>query len=182
MSTSRVSIGQTKRFTTIGTVAKAIGADGSVLVREYGTVSPDHLVGETVFIVPPPLRGRSRTVTHAEYRDTGLVIRLSGADSRADSQDLVGTQLVVAAGSEAVDDVTVDTDDQLVGWAVRSADGSLLGEVTDYFETQAHAVIEVVGDSSRGMIPLVDEFIVDVDASTHTLTVSLIPGMLQDTP
>lgn len=64
--------------------------------------------------------------------------------------------------------------EDLIGLRVVTSDGKELGEVEDVLEMPAHDVLQI-GDV---LVPMVKEFVKDIDFDTETITVELIPGML----
>jgi 16S rRNA processing protein RimM len=66
--------------------------------------------------------------------------------------------------------------DDLINLKVVTVDGRELGEVDEVLNTPAHETL-VIGDL---MIPFVENFVREVNFDTETITVELIPGMLDD--
>jgi 16S rRNA processing protein RimM len=66
--------------------------------------------------------------------------------------------------------------DDLINLKVVTVDGRELGEVDEVLNTPAHETL-VIGDL---MIPFVENFVKEVNFDTETITVELIPGMLED--
>jgi 16S rRNA processing protein RimM len=66
--------------------------------------------------------------------------------------------------------------DDLINLKVVTVDGRELGEVDEVLNTPAHETL-VIGDL---MIPFVENFVKEVNFDTETITVELIPGMLDD--
>lgn len=178
---------RTSRFVTIGTISKTRGTGGAVIVAHPKTVSPDSLVGETVFLVPPSVDVHARTVVAAARNDADgtLVIELQGVDSRARALDIVGRSVVVSAAHVQVERAgefgahfgALSADD-LVGWTALRESGEVLGRIGSVLETPAHHVIEVeVSNGEPVLIPVVDEFILGVDQASASVVVRLIAGM-----
>ena len=182
MSTSRGSAEGTARFEAVGVIAKAIGSDGTMLLRDVDTVSLGQLVGETVFLVPPPLRKRSRVVEAIELAADGVRILLSGVEDRGTAQGLVGLQIIAASSSIVSSSAVLDTEqgEDLIGWRVHDSESGFDGVITEYFETRAHPIVQVESESATALIPLVDEFILDVDDDARTIHVQLIEGMVEE--
>ena len=66
--------------------------------------------------------------------------------------------------------------DDLINLKVVTVDGRELGEVDEVLNTPAHETL-VIGEL---MIPFVENFVKEVNFDTETITVELIPGMLED--
>ena len=70
---------------------------------------------------------------------------------------------------------------QLMGLLVTSDGGILLGEVVEILETGAHDVLVIRPDiGPEVLIPIVDEFVQNIDLVNGRITVHLIPGMLSE--
>ena len=66
-----------------------------------------------------------------------------------------------------------------VGWRVVLADGNAVGEVESLIENPGQALLEVRReDAAPAYIPVVEEFILDVDVDVRTITVELPAGLL----
>ena len=61
----------------------------------------------------------------------------------------------------------------LIGLAVSTEDGEILGVVDEILKNPAHEVL-VVGEI---MVPLVEQFVLGIDRTQKLITVRLIPGM-----
>lgn len=66
--------------------------------------------------------------------------------------------------------------EDLLDLEVYTEDGQLLGTVDEVLNNPAHDIL-VVGEL---MIPVVKEFVLDVDLDEEKITVRLIPGMLPE--
>lgn len=177
MSTARNT--RTSRFTTVGTISKTRGSGGELYIAHPETVAFDHLVGATVFLVPPRLRDRGRLVESVLETGDGLAIKLAGIDARADGFDYVGRTVIVSAADVEAPASPIADFMQVIGFSVREGD-RVLGEVTSLLETAAHPIIVVDGQFGEVMIPGVEEFIEYIDEEGRTIVVRTIPGMVPD--
>ena len=68
---------------------------------------------------------------------------------------------------------------QIIGLIVLSEDGKNIGEVTGILETGANDVLIVrVVDSPELLLPMVDEFILDIDLDKGKIIVRILPGLI----
>ena len=78
---------------------------------------------------------------------------------------------------EAVGEPEMDDDeflaDDLVGLKVVTVEGELLGEVEEVLDYPAHEVLQI----GEILIPLIKEFVKDIDFDTETIQVKLLYGM-----
>lgn len=68
----------------------------------------------------------------------------------------------------------------LIGMDVVDNNHGVLGKLTDVFETGAHDIYVVNEGAAEIMIPVVDEFVKDVDFNSRKVTTEIIDGMLPE--
>lgn len=162
------------RTIAIGVLGKPHGVRGEIGLRLFNveTIAP---------LEPGPVvlarAGRSapHTVTQVRPFGAGLLVTLAGVDSREAASALTHSEVRVerstlpapASGEYFVADV--------VGCQVINQDGTRLGVVDETFWNGAHDVMIVRGDAGAGgaewLIPLVPDFIREVDATSRTVRV-----------
>ena len=175
MSTARNI--RTSRFTTVGTISKTRGTGGELYIAHPEAVAFDHLVGATVFLVPPALRDAGRVVESALDTGDGISLKLSGIDSRPEAFEFVGRAVVVSSASVSAPVSVIDDYIDVVGYAVREGD-IYLGEVTEILETAAHPIVVIGGPFGEVLIPAVPDFIEYMDDDERMIEVHTIPGMV----
>jgi 16S rRNA processing protein RimM len=108
-----------------------------------------------------------------------VVVKMVGVDSREDTEAY--RQMSVFADAEDLPPLEEDEFfiHDLVGLDVSDEDGGAVGTVTDVLHLPAQDVL-VVSRSGRepAMIPVVDEFIVDIDVEARRIVVRPIEGLL----
>lgn len=104
------------------------------------------------------------------------LIRLSGVDSLTKAQALQWQYLEAPAESRPPLEEDEFLTEDLIGMRVITVEGQDLGEVEDVLRMPAHDVIQV----GAVLIPAIKEFVKMVDFDTNSITVQLIPGMLEE--
>lgn len=120
------------------------------------------------------LRGEWVTLEASRQHGGQFILRLEGVSDPDAARALQWQYLeappiereTLAAGEYLVSD--------LVGMSVRSMDGMELGRVEEVLPYPAQDILKI-GDL---LIPMVDEFVAEVDIDKRLITVNLLPGML----
>ena len=99
------------------------------------------------------------------------LLKLKGIGDVTAAEKLQWEYLSAIGGPELDEDEFLT--EELIGLAVFTEEGENLGEVEDVLPYPAHDVL-VVGDI---MIPIVKQFVKEIDPESGRITVCLIPGM-----
>lgn len=156
-------------FVQIGQIVGAHGIKGHVKVQPFTDFLQRFKKGSRL-----RLKGDWVEVKECMIHKDRPVLLLSSVKDRNDAEALQWQYLECAAGDlpELEDDEYLTED--LLGLKVVTEDGLELGEVDDVLDLPAQSVL-VVGEVQ---IPMVKEFVKDIDLDAETITVHLIPGML----
>lgn len=152
----------------IGQIVGAHGLRGHVKVQPLTDIASRFAVGARLRV-----RNDWVTVESSVIHKGRPLMKLSGI-SDVDAAKALQWEYLEAIPEEAEvgeDEFLVD---DLIGCLVVTVDGKELGEVDEVLELPAHDVLQV----GEILIPVVREFIVDVDLEEEVITVQLIPGML----
>ena len=151
----------------IAKILKSNGIDGDVLIGLLDIEASEINTEEPVFIVfdglPVPFfierlspKGSSRAIVH-----------LTDTDSLADAEELVGREICL--------DIEYEDDgfEDFTGWTLYDGE-TLVGEVTGLEDIPGNPCLEV-GDT---LIPLHEDFIVEVNPIHHILVMNLPEGLV----
>lgn len=108
-----------------------------------------------------------------EWRGKGaetLIFRLAGIDSEERAARLTGTEAYMLREDMSEEDEEALTWQQLVGYHVIDTDQGALGEVDYVDESTINTLITL---SDGRLIPIHEDFIVDIDEQHQTLTIRL---------
>lgn len=158
-------------------IAKAVksdGTDGGLLISFLSTTAEDLEISEPVFVyfdgLPVPFfieslsrKGNSKAVVH-----------LNDIRTLEDAEELAGREIYIENQEE-----DSDSAEELIGWTIRTADGNFSGQVTDYIDIPGNPCIEVTEDGKSPVIlPLHEDFVLEVDPETETIVMELPEGLL----
>lgn len=164
----------------LGRVAGTHALRGEVRLRLY---NPDSAALDRGVAVQLRLRdGREveRTIRALRPHKNALLVTFDGCASIEAAEELVGAEVLVAASalpSLGPDEVYHF---QLVGLAVRTADGRPLGRVVEVSDNPAHPVCVVRDGGREVLLPFVPEFVVEVDVVAGVMVVQPPPGLIDE--
>lgn len=169
-------------FLLLGRIIRPHGVRGELRLSVL-TDFPERIAGlERVYVGSDPYRDDDATpyaVEAVRRHREALLVSLEGIRDR-DAADLLRGKLLMVALDDAV---PLDDDEyylyQTLGMAVVTTEGEALGTVREILETGANDVLVIRG-GLRGevLLPDTDEVVVDFDLETRTITVNLLPGLM----
>lgn len=155
--------------TRIGQIVGAFGLKGEVKVEPLTDFWERFKKGSR-------LRLKGDWVTVEGYREhkNRPLLKLSGVNDATAAEALQWEYLeAILTDGPDLDDDEYLTDD-LIGLKVVTTDGRELGEVDEVLAMPAHDVLQI----GEILIPVVKEFIKEIDLDEEVITVQLIPGLL----
>ncbi|MFN8220950.1 MAG: ribosome maturation factor RimM [Fimbriimonadales bacterium] len=157
-------------WVSIGQIVGAFGLKGQVKVKPL-TDFPSRFEPGTRLRID----GEWYEVEKVTWNNDRPLVKLDRVKKREQAEALQWKYLEVPASSlpELEEDEFLVED--LLGMKVISTDGNELGVVDDILNMPAQDIL-VVG---KLMIPVVKEFVKDIDLDGETIKVELIPGMLE---
>lgn len=168
----------------MGRIWRPHGVKGEVKVYPE-TDDPERFVDlGTVYIGTTPNTAGKMDVESVRFQSTKkgtiVVLKLAGIDSREDADALRKASVYASE-----DDLPSLKDDEfflhdLVGLAVASDDGVDVGTVDDVLDLPAQEILVVRrSDGSSVMVPVVAEFIVEIDLVSERIVIRPIEGLLE---
>lgn len=108
----------------------------------------------------------------------GGILKLKEITTRTDAETY--TQGYVAIERGLLNDLPKDEFyiADIVGFNVNNETGDAVGILTDIIAMPAHEVYEIECNGSKKLIPAVEEFIKKIDTEKKTVTIKVIPGLL----
>ena len=172
-------------WVNIASLLKAKNNEGGLSVKQAEGLPFLLQPGMEVTFVPPVLRmPRSAVVEQVVEMGQGRhMVYFDSIVDRTQAEKLEGHFCLVPYASlpEGFDK---QQGSGLVGFNVVDESAGLVGAVVDVLENPAHPLLQVrpqgecPGQDASVFIPLVEEFIVQVDEENNTLTMSLPAGLL----
>ena len=149
------------------------GRHGHLRIASLSDV-PDRFARGARFLVGEDAYVSEGTWQHGK----SLLIKLRGVDTRSDAEGLRGAFLETPPGEAAILPEGAYYQHQIIGLAVRTADGRNLGALSDIIETGSNDVYVVRGPDGESLIPAIPDVVLDVDIQAGIITVEPVPGLL----
>ena len=155
----------------IGGIARAHGIRGEVVIVTHDPDDETLAVVDTIYV-----GGVERKVTGARDTQRGWLVELEGVVTRNDAEALRGQKVEVArdALGLAEDDLLLV---DLVGCAVRRADGTPWGTIAAVQAGEMQDLLVIHDGDIERMLPLVDAFVTDIDVAARVVTVDPPEGL-----
>ena len=170
-------------LSSIGKIVKTHGVDGEMCVV-FDVQNIDVLLDEAQCVMiydeglPVPFFMASVRTRGSESR----LIRFDDIETQQQAQELVGREIYLPAPAVALHEEN-DSDGlyaaDLIGYSVVNVDCSnVIGTITDINDATANALFVVDTPDGEALIPIADEYIVEIDTQQRTITLSLPHGLL----
>ena len=161
-----------KELIPTGQIVNTHGLKGYVKVMPWAD-SPDVLTEFDRFFID----GKEYAVEYAAVQKSMVLLKLKGIDTIDDAAKLRDKELCMARADVELEEGTVFIAD-LIGLPVL-ADGEEIGRITDVLTPPGNDVYVVKGKHEY-LIPVVKEFVEQVDTDAGFVRVRLIEGMQND--
>jgi 16S rRNA processing protein RimM len=159
-----------EKLTRIGQIVGAFGLKGMVKVEPLTDFMDRFKKGSRLRLKDDWVQVEEFTI----HKNRPL-LKLSGVNNATAAEQLQWEYLEIPASAKPELDDDEYLSEDLIGLKVVTVEGQELGEIDDVIPMPAHDVIQI----GELLIPAVHEFVKDIDFDTNTMTVKLIPGMLE---
>jgi 16S rRNA processing protein RimM len=169
------------RMIPVGRIARPHGVRGALKVTTYGESLAGLEAGATLFLPESSsLAGHPKlTVVSLRVQGKQLVVNFEGLETREEAQLLVGLEVFLPEERLPPAPEGEYYYYQLMGLAVETRDGKLLGIVRSIIEAGGNDVYVVEGEGKEILVPAVDEFVHEVDLERGRIVVELPEGLLE---
>lgn len=175
----RGSLDDEPRFLVIGVIRKPHGVRGEVRVTPL-TDEPDRFTWLKKAYLGHQQDAQPIEIEKARLHKDMVLVKIVGYDDRTAVDDLRGQYILI----DESDAIPLEEGEyylhDLLGLVVSTNDGETLGELTDVIETLANNVFQVTGEKGEVLLPDIPDVILDIDFDAGTMTVALLPGLLND--
>jgi 16S rRNA processing protein RimM len=154
----------------IGRIARAHGIRGEVVIVTHDPASDVLDDVEQVWV-----GGAQRRMVEVRGTHRGWLVRFEGTETRTDAEALRGQAIEVERAALGLDDDDVLLDD-LVGCQVKLVDGTPWGTIHAVDSGMQDLLVIHDGELER-LLPLVDEFVKDIDLAAGVVTVDPPDGL-----
>jgi 16S rRNA processing protein RimM len=167
-------------FLAIGTIVKAFGIRGEVVVRAYTDSTARFQRLKEVHVGPDAGRAAAIRIDRTSVEPRGVRLKLAGIDDRNAAEALVGSVLFVDDRHRAKPPRGRFFIHEVIGLRVCDEEGRVLGTVREVLKMPAQDVYVVERHGRDVMIPAVKEFVREIDPVAGIMRVRLIEGLLEE--
>ena len=164
----------------VAKVSKAHGIKGEIKVYPFSDSAENFkFYSRLVFVNPQDSSVQEIKLLRSRTQGRIAVLSLYGITSRNDAEELVGREVWALEDEfpELMDDEYYWHDFE--GMDVYTKSGEGLGQVSHLMATGAHDILVVVGKGAEYMIPVREEFIVDINEAEDRIVVDPPEGLLE---
>ena len=162
------------QFIVVGQVVAPLGLRGEMKV-EVMTDFPDRFCPqEEVHIA-----GRPMTIERSRWHKGRVILKLATIDSVEAAEELRGRFLEVPQSKLRPLPQDQYYRFQLIGLDVLTADGELLGQITQILPTGSNDVCVVPTKDGDLLIPAIDDVVKSVDLGRGCMVIEIIDGLIE---
>jgi 16S rRNA processing protein RimM len=164
-------------YFVIGQIVGVHGIHGEVKVSVMTDFPERYRPGSKVYLGTEH-ECRPAEIQAARPHKGVMLVKLSVVPDRNVAETLPGQYLLIPAGQAMPLGEHENYAHDLIGLAVKTADGAELGTVTEILFTSANDVYVVSGPAGEILLPALREVILSVDLAASTMTVAVPAGLL----
>jgi 16S rRNA processing protein RimM len=162
----------------VGVIAGPFGIKGQVKLKSF-TDKPDHLSRKVRTLLIGNQQTPYRLMRAFEHKPGLLILSLAGITTRDAADELRGAEVFIREEEAAPLDADEYFLHDIAGLAVFSADGTPIGTVREVLITGANDVLVIArNDQPDALVPMVREFVVELDLPGRRLVIQPIDGLL----
>ena len=160
----------------VGRIGRLFGTDGGVMITLYTAFPDDFSNEEPLFVVIDELAVPLFCASFERRGQAGAVVHFDDIDTERRAEEfLIGREIFIEEQAQDDDDEFYMED--LIGFKVSV--GKLRGELTDYYDSEANPLFEIVIDGKEHLIPAQEEFIAHIDFDKRNIKFILPDGLLE---
>lgn len=161
----------------VGTIGRAHGLRGEVTVH-VRTDEPERRFQRGARL---KVGDRTRAVASMRWNSGTLLLGFEGIIDRTGAERLRGQELWVGVPADEAPSAEGEFwDRQLVGLAVRDAQGATVGTIKEVLHLPAHDVLVVTMPGAERLVPFVSQIVPVVDVAAGYVQVADVGGLLSD--
>lgn len=172
--------GAEESLVRLGAVSGTHGLRGDLKVRPLSPDTPALLGARTVYLRREGGSAVAYRPVRASMHKGNVLLRLEGLARIEEVEPLLGSDVLVRRADLDVPPEGRHYWMDMQGMTVSDRTRGELGTLDDIFSTAAHDIFVVNGRFGEVLIPVVDEFLVDVDEDDRRLLVDLPEGLVPE--
>lgn len=162
--------------TSIGYVAKPYGGNGTVLV-ELKALESKEFAKRSYVLLDIQQKLVPFFIEECVCKSNNVYVTFCDIHSVNDAEKIAGLRMYI---EQTADEGDEGDSHPLVSYSLFSAPHTLVGTITDVLEYPMQLLLEVeTPQNTQVLIPLVDEFIVEIDEEKRLITMHIPEGLLE---
>ena len=167
----RESSPDSPEFVVIGQIVGPHGVKGGMRVKILTSFPERFEKGRVLYI-----KGERHKIERAGFHKEQVRIMTDKVTSCEAAEALKWENVSIPAGDDPVLEADEFKTSDLIGLMAVGTGGEKYGVVKDVLPNPAHDIFVL----ERGLVPVVKQFVKNIDLKSGTVTLELIPGMLED--
>jgi len=164
------------QYIAVGKITKAHGIRGEVKIYPYSGQPENFLHYKKVYLHGRGSQGlHTLEIEQCRVQSNMVLAKFKNIGTRNDAESLLGFELSIKDSELPPLDEGEYYCHEYIDKVVKTRDGRILGRVRNIFDSGAHDILEVHDGHREYLIPLLDEFIVEVGKE---IIVDLPQGLL----
>ncbi len=169
-----------QRYLAVGRIKRAVGLKGEVLTKLYSSIDSIVVPG-CIFIKVGRHFKRLDIIRTRKKKDKEVVCLFEGIKDRTMAEAISGLEVYQDRQLLPRNENNEYYWYELKGLSVVDQNGSKLGTVYSIIDAGAQEVLVIRNDNNEILIPMVDEFIKQIDLEKGSCHVDLPPGLKEAT-
>ena len=161
----------------VGRLVKTHGLNGE-LGASFEVDDPEIYLHSDVIYLSTPTGLVPYFIDSQQLLNNKGILKFEDIDHIDEAKELLGAELYIPLGDLPELDEGQIYYHELVGFQVVDDDLGELGEVSNVYDFQSHAVMEMLYKEAEVLIPLNEELIQNVDPDKEIIYLSLPPGLI----
>lgn len=159
---------------SIGYVSKPYGGNGLLLIA-LKALESDELAARKYVLLDIQNKLVPFFIDECICKNNNVYIKFSDVHSVDDAEKIAGMRMYI----EQSDDDEIDDSHEFVSYTLFNAPQTLVGTITNVLEYPMQLLLEVeTAPETHILIPLVEEFIVQIDEQNRSITMNIPEGLL----
>ncbi|MGH2571120.1 MAG: ribosome maturation factor RimM [bacterium] len=154
------------------------GIRGEITALLFGVTGAELSAMTTLRVRRPNGAEAPLRIEDARPKGQGWILRIDGVEDREGAEELRGAAIVAPREDLPEAQPGEWWIDDLVGLEVVSDDGEAIGRLVDVWTLPANDVYVVRSADGEVLLPAIEDVIVGVDLEKKTMTVHLLPGLI----
>jgi len=169
---------ESSEWVSIGVVIGAHNIKGELKVKPLIDHWEQYDVLESIWLFAPDAANGQFMIEKVRYLKHHLIIKLKGIDSRSEAEFMKRFELKIPRAICLPEIINDASQNDIIGFIVKTDDDVVIGELIDIWEMPANAVYVVDAAGKEVLLPAVKEIVKSINLEKKIIRIQLIDGLL----